>query len=150
MGVYSSIYKPYGGSTAVGTFAVCCERGKFSHAACTILHICRAPSTSEGWLWRQQVWGYLHFAREVAWPPAMCFLLVVTVVGMDVGWSWAVCICTIQGYRVSSGQQVERHGRMHSVICSSNNSSGWAHGRNRLVDYLSTSRGARGRQVWSK
>ena len=34
----------------------------------------RAPSTSEGWLWRQQVWGYLHFPREVAWPPAMCTL----------------------------------------------------------------------------
>ena len=25
---------------------------------------CRAPSSSEGWLWRQQVWGYLHFSAS--------------------------------------------------------------------------------------
>ena len=74
------------------------------HTAFIYVIICCAPSTSEGWLCRQQVWGYLHVPREVAWPPAVCtlpgewfgraksrgiiaacFLPLVAVVGMDVG-----------------------------------------------------------------
>ena len=61
-GVYSSSEKHYGGGTAVGTLAVCCERGDFSHAAFILSYVCRAHSTLKGWLWRQQVWDYLHFS----------------------------------------------------------------------------------------
>ena len=38
--------------------------------------------------------------------------------------------------RDSSGQQVERHGCTHSMICSNNSSSGRGHGRNRSVHYF--------------
>ena len=39
-------------------------RGVYSsRAAFILLYIGRASSTLEGWLWRQQVWGYLYFPR---------------------------------------------------------------------------------------
>lgn len=41
---------------------------------------------------------------------ASCFLMLATAAGLDVGYSWAVC-ATVPNDGVSSGQQVETHGR---------------------------------------
>ena len=137
---------------------MCFEWGSFCRTAFSFVIICRTHSTSEGWLWRQQLWGCLHIPREVARPPAMCvlpegcfdraklrsiiatcFLLLVTVVETGMRKSWAVCTAVPNNDGVSSGQQVEWHGRTHSMIGSSNSNSEISHGGSRSGHFISRS-----------
>ena len=72
------------------------------------------------------------------------------------GWNGReVIVDCLQQYQnddgVSSGQQVERHGHTHSIIRSSNSSSGRGRGESRSVQYFVSrsfmvrqNRGARG------
>ena len=50
------------------------EDNLIRHRGDRLTHICRAPSTLKGWLWRQQISGDLHIPPGAARPPAVCAL----------------------------------------------------------------------------
>ena len=49
--------KPRDGSVIVGTLTVRSGRGLLSRTSFIFVFICPTHSTSESWLWRQQIWG---------------------------------------------------------------------------------------------